>query len=268
MKNSLQRFNSFQQLNSYLKQGNEGTLVRGDGRKNDQVRTPSFTVGYLKYAEGSVLTEVGDNKIVCSASIEEKVPPFLRGGGRGWVTAEYAMLPRATSTRNMRDAVRGRLGGRTQEIQRLIGRALRAVVNLEALGERTILLDCDVIQADGGTRTHAINGAFIAMCEAVWNAASKGSQFRGRLVKDYLAAVSVGVVNGMELLDLNFEEDSIAQLDLNVVMSGKGKFVELQGTAELDPFSRETLDHLLTLAERGVQDVIKAQQKVMERGLP
>lgn len=242
--------------------------MRADGRKIDQIRTPSYSMGYLKYAEGSVLAEVGDNKIVCSASIEEKVPPFLRGSGQGWVTAEYAMIPRATSTRNIRDSVRGRLGGRTQEIQRLIGRALRAVVNLEALGERTVLLDCDVIQADGGTRTHAINGAFIAMCEALWNATSRGAQFRGRLVKDYLAAVSVGVVNGMEIIDLNFGEDSMAQLDLNVVMSGKGKFVELQGTAELDPFSRETLDRLLALAERGINELVAAQKKALERGLP
>ncbi|HSV32468.1 MAG TPA: ribonuclease PH [Atribacteraceae bacterium] len=264
----MQKFNSFRQLGSFLKKDNEVELARSDGRRFDEIRPITVSRNYLKYAEGSVLIEAGQNRIVCSATVEEKVPIFLRGSGQGWISAEYSMLPRATSTRNMRDAVRGKIGGRAHEIQRLIGRSLRSVINLDELGERTILIDCDVIQADGGTRTLAISGSFVALIDALWNSLDRGMPARGRLVKDYLAAVSVGVVRGRELLDLSFDEDSIAQVDMNVVASGTGQFVEVQGTAEKDPFSRETLDRLLILAEKGTKDIVDLQKTLLERELP
>lgn len=242
--------------------------MRSDGRKADELRPIAIQRNYLKYAEGSVFIEAGNNRIVCSASIEDKVPPFLRNTGQGWITAEYAMIPRATTTRNIRDVVKGQVGGRTHEIQRLIGRALRAVTSLERLGERSILVDCDVIQADGGTRTLAITGAFIALVDAIWNCVDRGMLSKGGLIRDYLAAVSVGVVGGQPLLDLNFEEDSNAQVDMNMVMTGSGKLVEIQGTAEKEPFSREILQQLLDLAQKGIQEIILLERKILERGLP
>ena len=269
MKNSLQKFNNFQDLNSFLKKERDDIHLRNDGRNYDEIRPLMITRNYLRAAEGSVLIEEGNNRIVCSATIEDKVPLFLRGSNQGWITAEYAMIPRATSTRNVRESIKGRIGGRTHEIQRLIGRALRSVMNMDLIGERTVLIDCDVIQADGGTRTLAINGSFIALVDALWNYVDRGLLQSGNLLKDYLAAVSVGVVNGKDLLDLNFEEDSMAQVDMNVVMTGKGQFVEIQGTAEGDPFSQETLNRLLALAQKGIKDIIAIQKKVLlERGLP
>ncbi|MBC7217129.1 MAG: ribonuclease PH [Candidatus Caldatribacterium sp.] len=242
--------------------------MRSDGRKPDELRPISIVRNYLKYAEGSVFIEAGNNRIVCAISMEDRVPQFLRNTGQGWITAEYAMLPRATTTRNIRDAVKGQIGGRTHEIQRLIGRALRSVVNLEKLGERTILVDCDVIQADGGTRTLAITGSFIALVDALWRFLDEGTLPERGIVRDYLAAVSVGIVNGEMLLDLNFEEDSIAQVDMNIVMTGSGKLVEVQGTAEKEPFSRDTLNALLDLAQKGIQEILVLERKILERGLP
>ncbi|MCS7241906.1 MAG: ribonuclease PH [Candidatus Caldatribacterium sp.] len=242
--------------------------MRSDGRKPDELRPISVVRNYLKYAEGSVFIEAGNNRIVCAISVEDRVPQFLRNTGQGWITAEYAMLPRATTTRNIRDAVKGQIGGRTHEIQRLIGRALRSVVNLEKLGERTILVDCDVIQADGGTRTLAITGSFIALVDAFWRFLDEGMLSERGIVRDYLAAVSVGIVNGEMLLDLNFEEDSIAQVDMNVVMTGSGRLVEIQGTAEKEPFSRDTLNALLDLAQSGIQTILAMERKLLERGLP
>lgn len=236
--------------------------MRNDGRQQDQIRPVTITPSYIKHAEGSVFIEVGQTKVICTASIEERVPPFMKGQGRGWITAEYSMLPRATQTRNQREAVKGKLGGRTMEIQRLIGRALRSVVSLEKLGERTITLDCDVIQADGGTRTTSISGAFVAMAMAI-HKLYEAKQITRFPINDFLAAVSVGVVGENRLLDLNYEEDSKAKVDMNVVMTGNGKFVEVQGTGEDAPFSREEMDELLRLAELGVNEMIAEQIKVL-----
>ncbi|MFP4978102.1 ribonuclease PH [Paenibacillus sp. CN-4] len=236
--------------------------MRANGRNADQLRPLKITTQTNKYAEGSVLIEMGDTKVICTATVEEKVPPFLKGQGKGWVTAEYSMLPRATQQRNQREAARGKLTGRTMEIQRLIGRALRSVVNLQALGERNITLDCDVIQADGGTRTASITGAFVALAFAV-NKIAQQHKLSVFPIQDYLAAVSVGVVGGQPLLDLNYDEDSKAKVDMNVVMTGAGKFVELQGTGEESPFSREELQELLALGEKGVQELITAQREAL-----
>jgi len=236
--------------------------VRSNGRNNDQLRTMNITTNVNKYAEGSVYIEMGDTKILCTATVDEKVPPFLKGQGKGWVTAEYSMLPRATHSRNQREANRGKLTGRTMEIQRLIGRALRSVVNLHALGERTITLDCDVIQADGGTRTTSITGSFVALCIAV-NKIAQQHKLPVFPITDYLASVSVGVVGGRTLLDLNYEEDSKAKVDMNLVMTGSGQFVELQGTGEESPFSRQELDSLLQIGEQGIRDIIAYQQEIL-----
>ncbi|MBO9610099.1 MAG: ribonuclease PH [Paenibacillaceae bacterium] len=232
--------------------------MRIDGRRPDELRPMIITPHYIKHAEGSVLIEVGQTKVICTASLDEKVPPFMKGQGKGWITAEYSMLPRATQVRNQRESVKGKLGGRTMEIQRLIGRALRSVVNLEALGERTITLDCDVIQADGGTRTTSITGAFVALVLALEK--TKVNTFP---ITDYLASVSVGIVGGQPLLDLCYEEDSKAKVDMNVVMTGSGKFVEVQGTGEDAPFARTELDALLALAEGGILTMIEAQKQVL-----
>jgi len=237
-------------------------LERIDGRDNNQLRPVKITRAYLKHAEGSVLIEFGDTKVICSATVEERVPPFMKGEGKGWVTAEYSMLPRATQVRTQREAAKGKIGGRTHEIQRLIGRALRSVVNLTALGERTIWIDCDVIQADGGTRTASITGSFVALVEALAKLKQAGTIARIPVV-DYLAAVSVGKVNGEILLDLNFSEDSSAEVDMNVVMTGSGKFVEVQGTAEDYPFSREELEGLLQTAESGIGQLVEAQKDAL-----
>ncbi|TNJ66501.1 ribonuclease PH [Paenibacillus hemerocallicola] len=236
--------------------------MRTDGRQYDETRAVTITPHYIKHAEGSVLIEVGDTKVICTASIEERVPPFMKGQGRGWITAEYSMLPRATQVRNQREAAKGKIGGRTMEIQRLIGRALRSVVNLEALGERTITLDCDVIQADGGTRTTSITGAFVALCMAV-NKLIQGGKLSKSPITDYLASVSVGVVKNQVCLDLNYEEDSQAKVDMNVVMTGLGKFVEVQGTGEESPFTREELNDLLAAAEIGIQAMIGKQKDTL-----
>ncbi|HEB75832.1 MAG TPA: ribonuclease PH [Nitrospirae bacterium] len=237
--------------------------MRKDGRRNDELRPVKVTRHFIKHAEGSVLIEVGQTRVICTASIEERVPPFLRDQGRGWLTAEYAMLPRSTSTRTTRESAAGRIGGRTHEIQRLIGRCLRAVVDLDALGERTVWIDCDVIQADGGTRTASITGAYIALVNAMRYAVRNGIIERNP-VKDYLAAVSVGVVDGEPMLDLCYEEDFKAEVDMNIVMTGSGRYVEVQGTAEGEPFDRGTLDALLTLAEQGIKELIRIQKGALD----
>jgi ribonuclease PH len=235
--------------------------MRPDGRRNDELRPVRITRSYLKHPEGSVLIEMGDTVVVCTATIDERVPPFLRGHGKGWVTAEYAMLPRSTGIRTARES-RSKVNARNLEIQRLIGRSLRAVVDLAALGERTILLDCDVIQADGGTRTAAITGSFIALAEALLYLRSGGLLERLPL-RDYLAAVSVGLVGGQSVLDLSFAEDSTAAVDMNVVMTGTGELVEIQGTAEGAAFNRDQLDHLLDLAALGVEILNARQQEAL-----
>ncbi|GAB6991460.1 ribonuclease PH [Paenibacillus pini] len=236
--------------------------MRSNGRSSNQLRPMNLTVDVNKYAEGSVYIEMGDTKVLCTATVEEKVPPFLKGQGKGWVTAEYSMLPRATHSRNQREAARGKLTGRTMEIQRLIGRALRSVVNLHALGERTITLDCDVIQADGGTRTTSITGSFVALAIAIHKIAQQ-HKLPVFPITDYLASVSVGVVGGQTLLDLNYEEDSKAKVDMNLVMTGSGAYVELQGTGEESPFTRQELDELLQIGEAGIRDIILKQQEVL-----
>lgn len=236
--------------------------MRNDSRQPNQLRDVNITTNVNKHAEGSVLIQFGDTKVICTASVEERVPPFMKGQGKGWVTAEYSMLPRATHSRNQREANRGKLSGRTMEIQRLIGRALRSVVDLQALGERTITLDCDVIQADGGTRTTSITGAFVALALAVEHIA-KSHKLAKYPIIDYLASVSVGIINDTAMLDLNYEEDSSAKVDMNVVMTGSGKFVEVQGTGEEAPFSRNELDELLALSEQGIQQLIMAQKQAL-----
>lgn len=234
--------------------------MRTDGRQNNELRRPKVTRHYLKTAEGSVLIEMGDTKVICTASIEERVPPFLKDQGRGWITAEYGMLPRSTQTRMMRESVTGKVGGRTHEIQRLIGRALRSVVDLPLLGERTLWVDCDVIQADGGTRTASITGAFIAVVDAV-RFGQRNGIITKMPVRDYLAAISVGIVEGEPRLDLCYTEDSGAEVDMNIVMTGGGRFVEVQGTAEGMPFSRQEYDALIGLAEAGIRELVAVQRE-------
>lgn len=237
--------------------------MRIDGRKNDQIRPIKLIRNYTKYAEGSVLIEVGDTKVICNASIEDKVPPFLKGAGEGWITAEYNMLPRSTHTRKPRDISKLKIDGRTMEIQRLIGRALRSVVDLKALGEKTIWIDCDVMQADGGTRTASISGAFVALVDAI-NKLHKEQSFQVFPIRSFVGAVSVGIINNEKVLDLCYEEDSKAKVDMNVIMTDKGEFIELQGTGEESPFSRRELDELLTLGEKGVKQIIQAQKDVLK----
>lgn len=235
-------------------------MPRIDGRANDQLRPVRLTTNYLRHAEGSVLVEFGDTRVLCVASVEDRIPGFLEGRGQGWVTAEYAMLPRAGNTRSNRESVSGKIGGRTHEIQRLIGRSLRACVDLRALGERTLLLDCDVIQADGGTRTAAITGAWVALKHACATLRQRGV-LAVDPVHTGLAAVSVGVVSGAAVLDLNYAEDSHAEVDANVVMTDRGEFVEVQGTAEGKPFTRARLDELLALAEKGIAELNTIQRE-------
>lgn len=237
-------------------------MMRSNGRQADERRPMNLTVNINKYAEGSVYIEVGDTKVMCTATVEEKVPMFMKGQGKGWVTAEYAMLPRATQTRNQRESARGKLSGRTMEIQRLIGRALRSVVDLQALGERSVTIDCDVLQADGGTRTTSITGAFVAMALAMHRIAQKHALPKFPIT-DFLASVSVGIVGEDTLLDLNYEEDSKAKVDMNVVMTGRGQFVEVQGTGEESPFSRSELDGLLAIAEKGIREMIEQQREAL-----
>ncbi len=235
--------------------------ARADGRAADQLRPIKITRDYLRHPEGSVLVEFGDTKVICTASIEEKVPPFLKGQGKGWVTAEYGMLPRSTNTRMNRE--RGGPSGRSQEIQRLVGRSLRAVVEMAKLGERTVWVDCDVIQADGGTRTAAITGSFIAMADAIGTVV-RGGALPGTPVRDCVAAISVGIVGGASALDLNYLEDSGAEVDMNVVMTGAGAFVEVQGTAEQTPFGRDSLAAMLALAEQGIGRLIALQRRAVD----
>lgn len=241
-------------------------MTRPDGRSNDQLREVKITRNYNKYAEGSVLIEVGDTKVICTATIEDRVPPFLRGQGTGWITAEYAMLPRATEMRNIRESSKGKVGGRTHEIQRLIGRALRSVVDLKAIGEKTIWIDCDVIQADGGTRTSAITGSFVALVDALKKLQDK-EKLTSFPLNDYLAAISVGIVDGEVCLDLCYAEDSSAQVDFNVVMTGNQKLVEVQGTAEGQPFSKDEMTQMMELAEQGINQLIKLQREALTADL-
>jgi len=230
-------------------------MIRLDGRANDQLRPIKITRDFIKYAEGSCLIEMGDTKVVCTASVEEKVPPFLKGSGKGWVTAEYGMLPRSCETRTQRDASTGRVNGRSQEIQRLVGRATRSITDLNAFGERTIWLDCDVIQADGGTRTASITGAFVAFVDACAHL-KKENIIKKMPFTDVLAAVSVGVVMSEELLDLNYKEDSSASVDMNVIMTAAGRIVEIQTTAEGAPFTRNRFNNLLDLAAKGIGEIV------------
>ena len=236
--------------------------MRPSARRSNELRSVRITRNYTRHAEGSVLIEFGDTKVLCTASVEEKVPPFLKGKGQGWVTAEYGMLPRSTDSRMRREASQGKQSGRTQEIQRLIGRSLRAVVDMTLLGERQILIDCDVIQADGGTRTASITGAFVALTDAINGLIAAGKLERSP-IKEHVAAMSVGIYKGEAVLDLDYPEDSDCETDMNVVMTGSGKFVEIQGTAEGEAFSRQEMDALLNLAEQGISDLITMQKTAL-----
>ena len=235
---------------------------RADGRSAGDLRPVVIHTGFVKHAEGSVLIEVGDTRVICTASVQERVPPFLYRSGRGWVTAEYGMLPRATTDRTDREAAKGKQGGRTMEIQRLIGRSLRAAVNQELMGERTIWIDCDVIQADGGTRTASITGAYVALVTALARLYIDGAMASWPVV-DYIAAISVGMIGGGAVLDLNYAEDSTAGVDMNVVATGKGRFVELQGTAEGATFSEEEMQQMLALAKSGISQLVEKQKEVL-----
>ncbi len=233
--------------------------MRNSGRTNDKTRDLRIVKNFLKYPEGSVLVEMGDTRVICGVSVEEKVPPFLKNAGKGWLTAEYSMLPRATHTRSTREAMAGRVGGRTHEIQRLIGRALRAVLNLDVIGERTLWVDCDVIQADGGTRTASITGGYVALVEALWSLKRKG--FIEKIpLRDSVAAISVGMVGGEIILDLDYEEDSRADVDMNFVMTGKGMLIEIQGTAEKTPFSKDQFDMMYQYAYKGIMEITRQQK--------
>ena len=240
------------------------SFVRTDGRAADELRSLKITPGYLPYAEGSVLIEMGQTRVVCSASVEDRVPPFLRNSGQGWITAEYSMLPRATQTRTPREVRRGGPSGRTHEIQRLIGRSLRAAADMKHLGERTITLVCDVLQADGGTRTAAITGAYVALALAV-NKLIKSGKIGSNVITNEVAAISVGMVGSTPLLDLKYDEDSTAEVDMNVVCTGDGRFIEVQGTAEREAFSREQMDGLLLLAEKGIRLLVNAQREMVRQ---
>lgn len=236
--------------------------MRINGRNNDELRQIKITRDYIKHAEGSVLIEVGDTKVICTATIEEKVPPFMRGEGKGWITAEYSMIPRATHTRNQREALKGKVSGRTMEISRLIGRALRSVVNLEKLGERTVWIDCDVIQADGGTRTASITGAYVALVDACHKLILE-QKIEQLPIETFIAATSVGIIDNELKLDLNYEEDSQAKVDMNVVMTNEGKYVEIQGTGEESPFAEEELSQLLKLGKKGIMELIEYQKAAL-----
>jgi ribonuclease PH len=237
-------------------------MMRSDNRPNNQLRPITMIPGYVKHPDGAVLISTGDTRVLCTAMVEDKVPPFLKGSGQGWVTAEYSLLPGSTLTRTPREAARGKIGGRTHEIQRLIGRSLRAVVDLSKLGEKTVWIDCDVIQADGGTRTASITGGFTALALAMRKCLEQGI-IKEWPVVDHVAAVSVGVVDGQLLLDLDYEEDSHAEVDMNVVMTGSGDFIEVQGTAEGKPYSRADLDEMLKRAWRGIEELIAVQKHIL-----
>ena len=236
--------------------------MRPDGRKPEQLRTLAITPSYVKTADGAVLIEMGDTRVICTAKLEDRVPPFLRNSGKGWITAEYGMLPGSSRVRIARESSRGKIGGRTHEIQRLIGRSLRAVSELKNLGERTVWIDCDVLQADGGTRTASITGAYVALVEAVQRWLSRGI-IETDPVRDAVAAVSAGIVEGRVLLDLCYEEDSKADVDMNFVMTGSGKFVEVQGTAESVPFTRSQMERMTEVARQGIRELVKAQKKAL-----
>ena len=242
------------------------TMTRPNDRAPDALRPVRLTRGYTKHAEGSVLIAFGDTKVLCTASVEERVPPHKKGSGEGWVTAEYGMLPRATHTRSAREAAKGKQTGRTQEIQRLIGRSLRSVFDLKKLGERTITIDCDVLQADGGTRTAAITGAFVAAHDAVATLLAQGL-IADTPIRDHVAAISVGLLDGVALLDLEYVEDSACDTDMNVVMTGSGGFVEVQGTAEGTPFSRAEMDTLIALADAGIRDLVALQRQALSTAI-
>jgi ribonuclease PH len=236
---------------------------RTGGRAPDQLRPVRITPGFTKYAEGSVLIEIGETRVICTASVDERVPMFLRGQGKGWVTAEYSMLPRATETRTQRETGRNQLSGRTQEIQRLIGRSLRAVVQNNRMGERTIYLDCDVLQADGGTRTASITGAFVALVMALRKLYNGGKVAAPLPITDYVAAVSVGMIDGQVMLDLEYAEDSRAEVDMNIVRTGAGKFIEIQGTAESKPFTQQQMNDMTALASSGIEQLIEQQRALL-----
>ena len=236
--------------------------LREDARNTNELRQIKVTKDFNIYAEGSVLMEFGNTKVICTASVSEKVPPFLKNQGKGWLTAEYSMLPRATGERNIREAAKGKLSGRTMEIQRLIGRALRAAIDLDKLGERTITIDCDVIQADGGTRTTSISGGFIALALAMKKLLKEGIIKENPIISN-VAAISVGIVNNTPMLDLKYSEDSIAEVDMNIIMNGKGEFVEVQGTGEEATYTRAQLNQLIDLAEEGIKDIIEIQNKII-----
>jgi len=237
-------------------------MTRNDGRTPAQMRPVRITTGFISQAEGSVLIEAGHTRVICTASVEDTVPPFLKGKGKGWITSEYAMIPRATNTRTPRESSTGKRSGRTQEIQRLIGRSLRTAIDLTQLGERTLWLDCDVIEADGGTRTASITGAFVAMCLAIEKLRKAGAVSQNP-IRNFVAAVSVGVIGGVPMLDLNYPEDSSADVDFNLVMTDRNEFIEIQGTAERNPFSPDILNALLTLGRQGVQDLIALQRQAL-----
>jgi len=241
--------------------------MRSDARPANQLRDTIITPNFLVHAEGSVLIEAGRTRVICAASVEDRVPPFLRNSGKGWVTAEYGMLPRATNTRMQREASAGKVGGRTQEIQRLIGRSLRSVTNLVGLGERTIWIDCDVIQADGGTRTASITGAFVALALALEKLRAR-DVLKSIPLSDYVAAISVGIVDGEPLLDLAYDDDSRADVDMNIVKTGGGRFIEVQGTAEAEPFGREALVTLLDLADSGISQLVEKQREIVGHLVP
>lgn len=238
-------------------------ILRDDKRENNELRKIKIETNYIKYPEGSVLIQCGDTKVICNASVNDKVPPFLKGKGSGWLTAEYSMLPRATGTRNMREAIKGKLGGRTMEIQRLIGRALRNAIDLKKLGEKTIVIDCDVVQADGGTRTASITGGYVALAIAIKRMMKDGVLKENPLTGN-IGAISVGIVKGQAMLDLKYTEDSEADVDMNVIMNLKNEFVEVQGTGENDTFSRKELNEMLDLAEKGIKEIFEMQNRIIE----
>lgn len=241
-------------------------MIRQDGRKNNELRKVKITKDYIKYAEGSCLIELGDTKVITTATVEGSVPPFLKGKGTGWITAEYGMIPRSCKTRVQREAAKGKLGGRTHEIQRLIGRSMRAVVDMKVLGERTVWMDCDVIQADGGTRCASITGSFIALALAL-EKMRINKVLNCVPLSDYVAAVSVGILGGRPILDLDYNEDSSAEVDMNIIMTGKGRFIEVQGTAEREPFTKEDMNSLLALAKKGADEMVVLEKKVLKGAL-
>ena len=238
-------------------------MIRLDGRRSDELRKLQITKNYIKYAEGSCLIEIGETKVITTATIENTVPPFLKGKGKGWITAEYGMIPRSCKTRVQREASKGKLAGRTMEIQRLIGRSMRSVAKMPIIGERTIWIDCDVIQADGGTRCASITGSFVSVILA-FEKMRKDGLIKEIPISNYVAAVSVGMIDGKPVLDLNYDEDSTAEVDMNIIMTGDGRFVEIQGTAEREPFKKEDMNKMIALAAKGIEELVAAQKKILK----